>query len=95
MVAVHGLGAGDAVLMPAPLAHVSGLLNGVLLPAAAGIPTVLMAAWDPDEGLRLIEEERVSFMGAPPVFFSQMAATAGFRPETVPACAWCRRAGHR
>ncbi len=30
---------GDAVLMPAPLAHVSGLLNGVLIPAAAGIPT--------------------------------------------------------
>ena len=27
-----GSGAGDAVLMPAPLAHVSGLLNGVLLP---------------------------------------------------------------
>ena len=39
-----------------------------------------MAAWDPDEGLRLIEEERVSFMGAPPVFFSQMAGSAGFRP---------------
>jgi cyclohexanecarboxylate-CoA ligase len=66
MVAVHGLDHSDAVLMPAPLAHVSGLLNGVLLPAAAGIPSVLMAAWDPEEGLRLIEEERVTFMGAPP-----------------------------
>jgi cyclohexanecarboxylate-CoA ligase len=83
MVRVHGLGRGDAVLMPAPLAHVSGLLNGVLLPSAAGIPTVLMAAWDPDEGVRRIEQERVSFMGAPPVFFSQMAATAGFDPERV------------
>ena len=83
MVGVHGLGKGDAVLMPAPLAHVSGLLNGVLIPSAAGIPAVLMAAWDPDEGVRRIEEERVSFMGAPPVFFSQMAATAGFRRERV------------
>jgi len=83
MVGVHGLGQGDAVLMPAPLAHVSGLLNGVLIPSAAGIPSVLMAAWDPDEGLRRIEEEHVSFMGAPPVFFSQMAATAGFRRERV------------
>ncbi|HTZ09524.1 MAG TPA: class I adenylate-forming enzyme family protein, partial [Acidimicrobiales bacterium] len=83
MVQVHGLGRGDAVLMPAPLAHVSGLLNGVLLPAMAGIPTVLMAAWDPDLGLRRIEEERVSFMGAPPVFFSQMAASDAFRPEGV------------
>ena len=84
MIEVHGLGQGDAVLMPAPLAHVSGLLNGVLIPAAAGIPTVLMAAWDPDEGVRRIEEEHVSFMGAPPVFFAQMAAAAGFRPRAGP-----------
>jgi len=83
MVGVHGLGADDAVLMPAPLAHVSGLLNGVLIPAAAGIPTVLMATWDPDEALRRIEDERVSFMGAPPVFFSQMAGASGFRRERV------------
>ncbi|HLX89541.1 MAG TPA: class I adenylate-forming enzyme family protein [Acidimicrobiales bacterium] len=83
MVAVHGLGPGDAVLMPAPLAHVSGLLNGVLLPAAAGIPSVLMAQWDPDTALDRIEVERVSFMGAPPVFFSQMAASEGFSPDKV------------
>jgi acyl-CoA synthetase (AMP-forming)/AMP-acid ligase II len=83
MVAVHGLGPSDAVLMPAPLAHVSGLLNGVLLPATAGIPSVLMAGWDPDEGLRLIEEERVTFMGAPPIFFSQMTASSRFRAERV------------
>jgi len=83
MVKVHGLDRHDAVLMPAPLAHVSGLLNGVLLPATAGIPSVLMAGWDPDEGLRLIEEERVTFMGAPPVFFSQMTASSRFHAERV------------
>jgi acyl-CoA synthetase (AMP-forming)/AMP-acid ligase II len=83
MVAVHALDRTDAVLMPAPLAHVSGLLNGVLLPAAAGIPSVLMAAWDPDEGLHLIEREKVTFMGAPPVFFSQMTASSRFGAERV------------
>ncbi|HXX89038.1 MAG TPA: class I adenylate-forming enzyme family protein [Acidimicrobiales bacterium] len=83
MACVHGLGPADAVLMPAPLAHVSGLLNGVLIPATVGIPTVLMHAWDPDEGLAAIEAERVSYMGAPPVFFSQMAASSSFRPERV------------
>ncbi len=41
MVDVHGLRRKDAVLMPAPLAHVSGLLNGVLVPGAAGMRTVL------------------------------------------------------
>lgn len=83
MVGVHGLGRADAVLMPAPLAHVSGLLNGVLLPAAAGIPAVLMAAWDPARAVDLVEEHAVSFVGAPPVFFTQMAATAGFGPDRV------------
>lgn len=83
MVGVHGLRGDDAVLMPAPLAHVSGLLNGVLIPAFAGIPCVLMAAWDPDAALARIEGERVSFMGAPPIFFSQMAASTDFRPEGV------------
>lgn len=83
MIGVHGLGSDDAVLMPAPLAHVSGLLNGVLIPAAAGIPSALMATWDPDEALGRIEEIGVSFMGAPPVFFSQMAASADFLPERV------------
>jgi len=83
MTAVHGLGPADAVLMPAPLAHVSGLLNGVLIPAHAGIPSVLMDHWDPDEGLAHIEAQRVTYMGAPPVFFSQMAASERFRAERV------------
>lgn len=83
MVDVHGLGPGDAVLMPAPLAHVSGLLNGVLIPSLAAIPTVLMASWEPERALARIEEEHVSFMGAPPVFFSQMAASGAFQPERV------------
>jgi cyclohexanecarboxylate-CoA ligase len=83
MVSVHGLDRRDAVLMPAPLAHVSGLLNGVLLPTTAGVPSVVMAGWDPDRALALIEEEKVSFMGAPPVFFSQMTASGRFRPEAV------------
>jgi cyclohexanecarboxylate-CoA ligase len=83
MARVHGLDARDVVLMPAPLAHVSGLLNGVLIPATAGIPTVLMHTWDPDEGLEAIASQRVTFMGAPPVFFSQMAASGRFSAGQV------------
>src|SRR5690606_31021803 len=45
MIDVHGLGHDDAVLMPAPLAHISGLLNGILLPGAVPMRSVLMARW--------------------------------------------------
>ena len=83
MVEVHGLTGSDVVLMPAPLAHVSGLLNGVLLPAMAGIRSVLMDRWDPAEALGIVREEGVSFMGAPPVFFSQMAESEGYSKAAV------------
>ncbi len=85
MARVHGLRQGDPVLAPAPLAHVSGLLNGVLISAAVRGPCVLIDPWDPVEELRLLEDERVAFVGAPPIFFSQMAGLASFTRERVSA----------
>ena len=55
--------------MPAPLAHISGLLNGVLVPGVVPMKSVLMPRWDPDEALRIIERERITFMIGPPTFF--------------------------
>jgi cyclohexanecarboxylate-CoA ligase len=83
MVAVHELTPEDVVLMPAPLAHVSGLQNGVFVPGAAGMGSVFMARWDPDAAIDLIERERVTFMVGPPTFFVSMIAAAGFSPERV------------
>ncbi|MGO9342776.1 MAG: class I adenylate-forming enzyme family protein [Acidimicrobiales bacterium] len=85
MARVHGLSPGDPVLAPAPLAHVSGLLNGVLISAVLGGPCVLIDPWDPEEGLRLLAQERVAFVGAPPIFFSQMAGLPSFSRERVSA----------
>ena len=83
MVGVHRLGADDVVLMPAPLAHVSGLLNGILVPGAGRFRSVLMARWNPVDALRTIEEEQVSFMVGPPTFFLGLEAARGFTPEKV------------
>src|SRR4051794_12173901 len=83
MASVHGLRTDDAVLMPAPLAHVSGLLNGVLLPAFVPMKVVLMARWDPEEALRIIEDEHITFMIGPPTFFVSLMGTPGFTSERV------------
>jgi len=80
---VHGLTAADAVLMPAPLAHISGLLNGVLLPGVAGMRTVLMERWDPEEALDLIASDRITFMIGPPTFFVTLMGAGGFSAERV------------
>ncbi len=83
MVRVHGLHADDAVLMPAPLAHISGLLNGVLVSGAAGMRTVLMERWDPEEALGIIERERITFMIGPPTFFVGLMGAPGFSRARV------------
>ena len=69
---ISDLTADDAVLFPASLAHVSGLLHGVLLPGAVSMKAVLMARWDPGEALRLIEQEQVTYMVGPPTFFNDL-----------------------
>ncbi len=79
MVRAHGLGAGDTALMPSPLAHVSGLLNSVLVPGTAGMPVVLMEKWDPEQGVRLAGAHAVSFMIGPPTLFLGMMDVPGMQ----------------
>jgi cyclohexanecarboxylate-CoA ligase len=83
MARIHGLEAGDCVLMPAPGAHISGLLNGITLAGVVPFRTVFMARWDPEVALGLIERERVTFMVGPPTFFVGLMQAPGFSPDRV------------
>lgn len=83
MVGIHGLTAADAVLMPSPLAHISGLLNAVLVPGAAAMRIVLMERWDPVRGLDLMDSERISYMIGPPTMFNGLMEHATFDPAKV------------
>jgi acyl-CoA synthetase (AMP-forming)/AMP-acid ligase II len=83
LVAAHGLTAADTVLTPAPLSHISGLLSGLLIPAAAGMRAILMERWDPARAIDTVQRERVTFMAGPPTFFSSMAAAANFSHEAT------------
>ena len=65
MAATHGLRSDDSVLMPAPLAHVSGLLNAVLVPGVVPMAAHLMARWDPERALTTIEAAHITYMGGP------------------------------
>jgi cyclohexanecarboxylate-CoA ligase len=83
MAEVHALTTEDVVLLPAPLAHVSGLLNGVLVPGAAGMTVVVMERWSAVAALELIEREGVTFMIGPPTYFVQMMAAPDFSSDRV------------
>jgi acyl-CoA synthetase (AMP-forming)/AMP-acid ligase II len=83
MIRAHELVPGDSILMPAPLAHVSGLLNAVLIPGALPMRATLMAKWSPDDALATIERERITFMIGPPTFFVGLMSAPGFTRRRV------------
>ena len=76
----HGLKPDDCALVPSPLAHVAGLLHGVLIPPATGAKTVLMPRWDPEAALGLIEREAVTYMVGPPTLFLALMDCGAFHP---------------
>ena len=79
----HGLGPDDCILMPAPCAHISGLLNGITLPGAVPFRSILMPRWDPDRALDIIASQGVTFMVGPPTFFRGLMDAPSFDPARV------------
>jgi len=79
MVQAHGLTPADVALMPSPLAHVSGLLNSVLVPGTAAMTVVLMEKWDAGRGVHLAGEYGATFMIGPPTLFVGMMEVPDFR----------------
>lgn len=58
---VYGIREGDAVLMPSPVTHITGLLYGLQQPAMTGSTVVLQDVWDPGVALELIERHHCAF----------------------------------
>lgn len=71
---VHRLDVHDAILMPSPLTHISGLLHAILCPAILGTRAVLMDRWQPSRARNLIAGERVTYMVGAPVFLQDLLA---------------------
>lgn len=83
MIDAHELTPDDSILMPAPLAHVSGLLNAVLIPGVLPMRAVLMERWSPQAALELLERERITFMIGPPTFFVALMSAPELTPQRV------------
>lgn len=83
MAVLHGTSTGDAVLVPAPLSHMAGLLHAVLHPLGAGAKAVIMPRWNAERGLQLVRNERITMLFGPPIFTLGIAAAQGFTPQAV------------
>lgn len=75
----HELEAGEVFVIPSSVAHISGLLYGVLLPMWLGATSVLMGRWDPERFLELVEREGGTFSGGAPQFLREAVDLAATR----------------
>jgi cyclohexanecarboxylate-CoA ligase len=73
----------DVMLLTMPLAHIGGVLYGILLLLTTGLRVVLMDTWDSDEALRLTEQEGVTVHPTVPVVARGLLRAPSFRPAAV------------
>ena len=70
---MHAIAPEDRYLGGAPVAHIAGLVYGVLMPFVLGTRTVFLDRWEPERALQLIERERVTFQTGTPKTSSSAA----------------------
>jgi cyclohexanecarboxylate-CoA ligase len=79
----HECSADDVMMVTMPIAHIGGVLYGILLLLTVGLRVVLMDTWDPEEAVALTERERVTVHSTVPVVAHGMLRSRSFRPAAV------------
>lgn len=67
-----GLTFRDRMFMASPMTHITGLLQGFLIPARVGGASVLMDRWDPQTAVDLIESSRATYMAGATPFLREL-----------------------
>lgn len=67
------LGADDVILMASPMGHQAGFMYGLMMGTMLGAKLVLQDVWVPDEAVRLIEDEGVTFTKGSTPFLADLA----------------------
>jgi cyclohexanecarboxylate-CoA ligase len=67
----------DVFFMPSPLAHITGLQNGVVTPITLGGSVVLQPRWNPGEALELVAKHHCTYSVLATPFLQQMFALPG------------------
>ena len=71
-----GLGAGDVVYVPSPLAHQTGFLYGMWIAIRLGVPQVIQEVWDAEIGLDAMRRFGVTFVQAATPFLADLTRVA-------------------
>ena len=80
----------DRMFMASPMTHITGLLQGFLIPARVGAAAVLMERWDASEAVSLIERHRATYMaGATPFLRELLQAYAASGRDASALVQYC------
>lgn len=80
---VWGLTFRDRMVMASPMTHITGLLQGFLIPSRIGAAAILMDRWRPDECVDLIETHHATYMAGATPFMRELAAAYDARGMTT------------
>lgn len=69
---IWGITSNDSMFMSSPMTHITGLLQGFLIPARMGATAILMDRWNGDEGVELIESNRATYMAGAAPFLREL-----------------------
>jgi fatty-acyl-CoA synthase len=76
---LHEWTAEDRCLVPVPYFHIFGALGCITANALAGSTQILMEVFEPEEGMRLIQQERVTIFSGVPTMFITVLGHPRFR----------------
>jgi acyl-CoA synthetase (AMP-forming)/AMP-acid ligase II len=62
----------DRMVMASPMTHITGLLQGFMIPARVGAAAVLMPRWDPAQCLELVERSGATYMAGATPFLREL-----------------------
>lgn len=76
---------GDKFLVPSPIAHIGGSIYAFECPLLLGITAVLMDRWDPDEAVRIVDDEACTHMAGATPFLEGLLAAAERADTRLPS----------
>lgn len=79
------LGAGDIMLMPSPVTHITGFVNGIELPFFSDARSAFMERWDVDRAVDLIDRLGATACVSATPFLQELVQKAAETDQTLPS----------
>ena len=78
------LGSGDIMLMPSPVTHITGFVNGIELPFFSPVKSILMERWEVGQAMTLVKRHGATACVSATPFLRELVDLAASQGEGLP-----------